>query len=158
MLEHHIDLSVYDIFATGNLILRNWLAEDMQHWGLHVTAEQVYLGLGAMDSLNKVLCGLSQMYREQGDTDYAILFPEPGFGTPEWQARTYNYRFQRFQTCPENGFKLTATQLDELLTEDPHIRVIYLTVTNNPTTFAYSPDELRALHAVVATQRKAGMM
>lgn len=156
LLEHNIDLSVYDLFATGNLILRDWLAEDMQQWGLPVTGQQVYLGLGAMDSLNKVLCGLSQVYKEKGDIDYAILFPEPGFGTPEWQARTYNYRLQRFQTCPQDGFKLTAAKLDQLLHNDPHIRIIYLTVTNNPTTFSYSPDELHTLHTVVHAHRNAG--
>jgi aspartate/methionine/tyrosine aminotransferase len=156
LLDHNIDLSNYDIFATGNSILRGWLAEEMRQWGLFVTAEQVYLGLGGMDSLNKVFCGLSQLFCEQGESDYAVLFPEPGFGTPEWQARSYNYRLQRFQTRPEDDFKLTAAQLDLLLNDDPHIRVIYLTITNNPTTFAYTPDELRALHAVVRAHRAAG--
>ena len=61
LLAEKFDLRIYDILAVGNPILRNWLAREMQSWGLSVTTDQVYLGLGAMDCLNKVLCGLSQV-------------------------------------------------------------------------------------------------
>jgi len=156
LLSEGFDLRIYDILAVGNPVLRGWLAEEMQRWGISVTREQVYLGLGAMDSINKVLCGLSQMYREQGLTDVAVLFPEPGFNIPEWQARSYGYRLLNYQTLPEDHFKITASQLEELLENDPHIRIIYLTVTNNPTTFAYSPAELDAINAVVSRYNAAG--
>lgn len=156
LLAEGFDLRIYDILSIGNPILRSWLVEEMQHWGISVTTEQVSLGLGAMDSLNKVLCGLSQMYREQGNSEVAILFPEPGFNVPEWQAKSYGYRLHNYQTRAEDHFKLTAAQLEEILENDPHIRIIYLTVTNNPTTFAYSPDELRAIHAVVSRYQEAG--
>lgn len=149
LLAEKFDLRVYDILAVGNPILRGWLAGEMQNWGLPVTRDQVYLGLGAMDCINKVLCGLSQVYREQGISEFSILFPEPGFAVPEWQARSYGYRLRHIHTLPENHFKLTAAELDEALANDSSIRVIYLTITNNPTTFAYSPDELNALHAVL---------
>jgi len=156
LLDHEIDMRVYDLLAVGNPILRGWLAEEMQQWGLDVNADQVYLSLGAMDGINKVLCGLSQVYRERGESDYAILFPEPGFGVPEWQANSYGYRLHRFSTLAEHGFKITPAELDELLSSDPHLRLIYFTVTNNPTAFAYSPDELNALHAVLREHHEAG--
>ncbi|HAT44487.1 MAG TPA: hypothetical protein DDW33_12050 [Ktedonobacter sp.] len=156
LLAEGFDLRIYDILSVGNPILRSWLAEEMQHWGFSVTTDQVYLGLGAMDSLNKVLCGLSQMYREQGHTEVGILFPEPGFNVPEWQARSYGYHLHNYQTRAEDHFKLTASQLEEILENEPHIRIIYLTVTNNPTTFAYSPDELSAIHEVVSRYQEAG--
>ncbi len=156
LLEHNFDLHIYDLSATGNPILRSWLAETMRLWGGSVTSDQVYLGLGAMDSINKVLCGLAQMYREQNVGDVGILFPEPGFAVPEWQARSYGYRLYNFQTHAEHRFKLTASELDQLLANNPTIRVIYLTVTNNPTTYAYSPEELNDLHAVLRTYRAAG--
>src|SRR5436305_12581095 len=156
LLSEGFDLRIYDILAVGNPILRGWLAEEMQHWGISVTTEQVYLGLGAMDSINKVLCGLSQMYREQGITDAAVPFPQPGFNIPEWLARSYGYRLLNYQTAPEDPFQLTASQLEELLENDSHICIIYLTVTNNPTTFAYSPAELDAIHAVVSRYNEAG--
>ncbi len=156
LLAENFDLRIYDILAIGNPILRSWLAREMQSWGLSVTTDQVYLGLGAMDCLNKVLCGLSQVYREQDVSEFAILFPEPGFAVPEWQARSYGYRLHHIHTLPENHFKLTASELDEALANDPSIRIIYLTVTNNPTTFAYSPEELNALHAVLRKHRDKG--
>jgi aspartate/methionine/tyrosine aminotransferase len=109
-----------------------------------------------MDSINKVLCGLRQMYREQNAGEVAVLFPAPGFNVPEWQARSYGYRLHNFQTLATDYFKLTAPQLDQILENNLDIRIIYLTVTNNPTTFAYSPDELNALHEVLRKYREAG--
>ena len=156
LLAEKFDLRIYDILAIGNPILRSWLAAEMETWGLPVTTDQIYLGLGAMDCLNKVLCGLGQVFREQNVLDFAILFPEPGFAVPEWQARSYGYRLHHIHTLAENHFKLTASELDEALTNDPSIRVIYLTVTNNPTTFAYSPEELNALHTILHKHRDNG--
>ena len=37
LLAEHFDLRIYDILAVGNPILRSWLAEEMQQWGLPVT-------------------------------------------------------------------------------------------------------------------------
>ena len=156
LLAEGYDLRVYDILGTGNPILRSELAKEMQQWGLTVSTDQVYLGLGAMDSINKVLCGLSQVYREKKIVDFAILFPEPGFAVPEWQANSYTYRLHRIQTCAEDRFKLTPALLDQALTDDPQIQLLYLTVTNNPTTFAYTPAELTALHAVLRKHREQG--
>jgi aspartate/methionine/tyrosine aminotransferase len=156
LLAEHFDLRMYDILAVGNPLLRASLAKEMQHWDLSVTQDNVYLGLGAMDSLNKVFCGLIQMYREQGIADVAALFPTPGFATPEWQARSYGYQMIHLPTLPEHHFKLTAAQLEQVIAENPAIRVIYLTVTNNPTTFAYTPDELNAIHDVLRVYRQKG--
>lgn len=156
LLAEHFDLRIYDILAIGNPLLRASLAKEMQHWGLAVTQDNVYLGLGAMDSLNKVFCGLIQMYREQGVSDVAALFPTPGFATPEWQARSYGYQMIHVATLPEHHFKLTAAQLEQVITDNPAIRVIYLIVTNNPTTFAYTPDELNAIHEVLRSYREKG--
>ncbi len=156
LLAEHFDLRIYDILAVGNPLLRASLAKEMQHWGFPVTQDNVYLGLGAMDSLNKVFCGLIQMYREQGIEDVAALFPTPGFATPEWQARSYGYQMVYSPTLPEHHFKLTAAQLEQVITDNPAIRVIYLTITNNPTTFAYTPDELNAIHDVLRAFREKG--
>lgn len=150
LLEQRIDVRMYDIYGIGNPLLRNWLAEMMrQQWDLPVTKEQVYLGIGAMDCVDKSLRSLRLVLLERTATNPAILFPEPGFNVPEWQARSFNYRMQHFQTRASHSFKLTAAQLDELLQSAPDIGVIYLTVTNNPTTFAYSAQELNELFAVL---------
>ena len=156
LLRQQIDLRVYDLFGIGNPVLRGWLAEEMQKWGLAVTAEQVYLALGAMDGIDKVLRSLGQVYREQNISDIAVLFPAPGFNVPEWQARSYGYRLHRYRTRAEDHFKLTAFQLDEILQQAPDIHIFYLTVTSNPTAFAYTADELNALYAVLRKHWEAG--
>jgi aspartate/methionine/tyrosine aminotransferase len=157
LLQSGYDPRIYDIYGVGNLMLRGWLAEEMERWGIHVPAEQVLLSLGAMDGIDKTLRGLAYMYRfTQQVRDYAILFPEPGFNVPEWQARSCGYRLHSFQTLPENRFKLTGSQLDQILREDPAVRVLYLTISNNPTTFSYTPEELYALHDVLRRYRQQG--
>lgn len=149
LLRQGIDLRIYDILATGNPVLRAKLAERVRPWSIVATTEQVYLGLGAMDTLDKVLRGLAHVAREEQELSIGILFPEPGFGTPEWQASSHGYVLHRFPTSVSHLFKLTPGQLDDLLQQFADIRVIYLTVTSNPSTFAYTPEELKGLFAVL---------
>jgi len=156
LLQQGFDVRVYDIPGIGNSLLREWLAGDMQNWGLPVVKEQVYLALGAMDSTDKVLRAMSQFLRERDRATPGILFPEPGFTVPEWQARSYGYTLHRFRTEAEHSFKLTPAELDALLKQCPDISLIYFTVTNNPTTFAYTADELHALFAVLRPYWEAG--
>ncbi len=156
LLEQQFDVRVYDIPGIGNPLMRSWLAEDMQQWGLPVTKEQVYMALGAMDSADKVLRAMNHLLRERNGAAPGILFPEPGFNVPEWQARSYGYQMHHFRTDAENTFKLTPEELNNLLQQWPDINLIYLTVTNNPTTFAYAAEELRALYAVLRQYWEAG--
>jgi aspartate/methionine/tyrosine aminotransferase len=156
LLACHYDPRIYDIYSVGSPLLRSWLAEEMQGWGLPVTHEQLYPSLGAMDGIDKSLRGMSVFFRSQQVNASAVLFPAPGFGVPEWQARSFQYRLHSYQTAPEHHFKLTGEQLDQILQSAPDIRLLYLTVTNNPTTFAYSPTELNDLHAVLRRYREQG--
>lgn len=156
LLSQGIDLRIYDVLAVGNPVLRAQLAERVRPWGMTATPEQVYLGLGAMDTLDKVLRGLAYVSRETKQLPIGILFPEPGFGTPEWQANSHGYTLHRFSTSPSNHFKLTPGQLDDLLQQFPDLRVIYLTVTSNPSTFAYTPEELKGLFAILHPYWQAG--
>jgi aspartate/methionine/tyrosine aminotransferase len=156
LLRKRIDLRVYDLQGVGNPVLRGWLAGEMQNWGLPVTVEQVYLALGAMDSIDKILRGLGLVYRERDITGIAVLFPVPGFNVPQWQAKSFGYRLHQYHTRAEDHFKLTATQLDDILQQAPDIHIFYLTVTSNPTAFAYSADELNELYAVLRKYWEAG--
>ncbi len=156
LLQQGFDLRIYDLQGVGNPVLRNWLAGEMQKLGLPVSVERVYLAIGAMDSIDKVLRGLGQIYREQHNTDTAVLFPNPGFNVPEWQAKTLGYRVHKFRTRAEDHFKLTATQLDDILQQAPDIRILYLTVTSNPTAFAYTADELTNLLSVLRKYWQSG--
>ncbi len=158
LLAQGYDPRIYDIYGVGNPLLRSWLAQEMQQWDIPVTYTQINLGLGAMDCIDKVLRGLAHLYIQQGlkMDEIAVLFPEPGFNVPEWQARMSGYRLQHFHTLPEDHFKLTAQQLDHLLQIHTDIQILYLTITNNPTTFAYSADELLELHKVLQRYRERG--
>ena len=156
LLQQGIDLRIYDILATGNPVLRARLAERVRPWGIVATTEQVYLGLGALDTLDKVLRGLAHVAREKQQFPIGILFPEPGFGTPESQASSHGYTLHRFATGVSNLFKLTPGQLDDLLRQFADLRVIYLTVTSNPSTFAYTPEELKGLFAVLRSYWQQG--
>lgn len=156
LLQQGIDLRIYDIKAVGNPVLRAQLARNLRAWGIQVSGEQVYLSLGAMDGLDKILRGLANVSRETSRGPIGILCPEPGFGTPEWQARSFGYTLHRFQTAADNLFKLAPQQLESLLQEFPDVRVIYLSVTSNPSTFAYTPQELNDLYTVLRTHWRAG--
>jgi len=156
LLQQHFDVRIYDIPGTGNPLLREWLAGDMRQWGLPVKKEQVHLALGAMDGSDKVLRAMRQVFRERNVATPAILFPTPGFNVPEWQARSYGYQLRYFRTEAEHAFKITPAKLDELLRQWPEIGLISITVTNNPTTFGYTGDELRALYAVLRPYWEAG--
>lgn len=156
LLQRGLDLRIYDLQALGNPLLRTTLTKYVHQWGISASPEQVYPSLGALDCIDKVLRGLAYVSRETQQLPIGMLCPEPGFGTPEWQAISYGYTLHRFSASAATHFKLTPQQLDEQLRQFPDIRVFYLTVASNPTTFAYTPDELNALYAVLRSYWQAG--
>jgi aspartate/methionine/tyrosine aminotransferase len=156
LLLQGIDLRIYDIKAVGNPVLRAQLAARTSAWGMPVSADQVYLSLGAMDGLDKTLRGIAHVSRETSSEPIGLLCPEPGFGTPEWQASSFGYALHRFQTDASRSFKLIPQQLDDLLQQYSDIRVLYLSVTSNPSTFSYTPQELTDLYATLRPYWRAG--
>ena len=151
LLERGNDLRMYDLAGAGNPILRELLAEyEREHFGLTFDPQLIYLSLGSLDGLDKFWRGYAYTLRQRGITQSAIVFPAPGFNVPEWQATSLGFRLHRLWTTPEDNFKLTPALLTQALAEAPDIRAVYLTVSNNPTAFAYSYEELRALFEVVA--------
>jgi aspartate/methionine/tyrosine aminotransferase len=150
LLERHIDLRVYDLPALGNPVLREMMSEHAQRlWGFTVPPAQLFLSLGSLDGLDKFWRGYKMMQRQRGLDQIAVLFPAPGFNVPEWQVTSFGLRVHRVVTQAENGFKVTPEELRVALRYAPDIQLFYLTVSSNPTAFAYTPDELRALFAVV---------
>ncbi|WP_435113421.1 pyridoxal phosphate-dependent aminotransferase [Nocardiopsis synnemataformans] len=156
LLSIGYDPRVYDIHSVGNPLLRGLLAEDMQQWGLFASERHVALGLGAADCIDKVLRGIAHLARLQSRPPGAVLFAAPGFNIPEMQAAAYGYRLHSVRTRAEDDFKLTAPLLSQSLEENLDITVVYLAVTNNPTTFAYSPDELLAIQGVLRNFAREG--
>jgi aspartate/methionine/tyrosine aminotransferase len=150
LLKEHIDLRVYDLSAVGNRPLREMLQRHMQRlWGYSFPASQIYLSLGSLDGLNKFWQGFATAERTRGADEVVAAFPAPGFNVPEWQAKSFGFRIRRLYTQPEDHFKVTPTMLRAALADEPNLRLFYLTVSSNPTAFAYTPRELRALLDVV---------
>jgi aspartate/methionine/tyrosine aminotransferase len=150
LLGRGFDLRIYELTSTGNPILRELLAAyEAERFGITLAPEHIYLGLGALDTLDKFWRGFSYSLRQRGITSAGVVFPAPSFNVPEWQAVSLGLRLHRLVTRPEDHFKVTPSMLQAALDEAPDLRAFYLTVTNNPTTFAYSYEELRALFDVV---------
>ncbi|MEO7001032.1 MAG: pyridoxal phosphate-dependent aminotransferase [Ktedonobacterales bacterium] len=154
LLARHFDLRMYDLSGVGNPLLREMIAAQTQkEWGFSFPPAQLYLSLGSLDGICKFWLGYTALLRKQGITSFAALIPSPGFNVPEWQAQTLGWRMHRVHTRPEDHFKLTPEDLRQALDDAPDLRAFYLTVSNNPTAFAYAPYELRALFAVIQERR-----
>ncbi len=152
LLARHIDLRMYDISGAGNLLLREMIAEWIdQRWRVVLPREQIYVNLGSTDGLGKFWQGFVAHLRQRGGTpaEVGVIFPAPGFNVPEWQAVNLGLRLHRLYTHADDGFKVTPAMLRSALDEAPDVRLFYLTVSSNPTAFAYTPEELRALCEVV---------
>ena len=80
-----------------------------------------------------------------------MLFPN---GKPE------DTRHQR-RACanePAHNYKLTPDELLATVRAHPEARGIYLILSNNPSAYSYSPQELRALFAIVATHPELSVL
>jgi aspartate/methionine/tyrosine aminotransferase len=149
LLDQHVDLRIYDIAGTGALALRERVAEHIaREWGVPFPGAAIYVSLGSLDALGKFWQGLmaSNRQRDEPHPRFSVIFPCPGFNVPEWQANNIGIRSQRILTRAEDRFQITPESLAEALDAAPDARALYLTVSNNPTAFAFSPDELGALY------------
>jgi len=150
LLARRWDMRMYDLAGVGNPILREMLSDyAARHWGFTLSPAQIHLSLGALDGLDKFFRGFAMARRQAGIEHTAVVFPAPSFNVPEWQAVSLGLRLHRIYTRPQDHFKVTPAQLGAALDDAPDIGAFYLTVSNNPTAFAYSPAELEALFAVL---------
>lgn len=150
LLARGFDVRMYDLPGTGNPILREMLAQyEMEHFGIELSPELIHLSLGSLDGLDKFWRGYAYALRQSGVGEIAVAFPAPSFNVPEWQAVSIGLRLHRLYTRPEDHFKVTPQMLQQALDEASDLHALYLTISNNPTAFAYTYDELRALFEVV---------
>ncbi len=150
MLAQHIDLRLYELSGAGVMPLREALAAHAKRsWGVSFPPQQIYTGLGSTDCLFKFWAGLFSSYRRNGISEFAVIFPSPGFNVPEWQANAFGARSVAIRTRAEDNFKVTPEALSHALDTAPDAKAIYLTISNNPTAFAYTPDEIRALYRML---------
>ncbi len=144
------DMRIYDLGGVGNPLLRERLAARVQQaYGLPATPDQVYVSIGALDGIDKTVRGLNHYFRSKFGGRVGFAFPAPGFAVPLWQAQSLDMEIINFPTSEGDRFQLTPETMAALLRDHPNLHILYLTVTNNPTTFAYSPDDLRAVLDVI---------
>ncbi len=127
--------------VNGTTALRQAIRHDFAtRLGLDCTLEQICVGGGAKQILFLALMATV----EEGDeviipAPYWVSYPDmvlANGGTPV------------VVRCPETaGFRITPAQLEAAIT--PRTRWFILNSPSNPTGAAYSPDELRALGAVL---------
>jgi aspartate/methionine/tyrosine aminotransferase len=150
LFERGWDLHMYDLAGVGNPLLREWIAQDQSRtWDLSYSPEQIFLSTGSLDALDKSLRGL-RVTRWAGPADaITLLYPTPSFNVPEWQARTWGIRVLHVPTRPEHHYKVTPEELAAVLRQHPNTRGIYLILSNNPSAYSYSPQELCSLLAEI---------
>ena len=151
--DHHLDLRMYDVFGVGNPVLRQQLSRKMeQEYGLQFPIEQIFLSLGGINGMDRTIRMLRRIFAKQG-VECVFGFPAPGFAIAQWQAEASGIRVCLIETAEDASYKLTPQQLRQILANEPDLRALYLTVTNNPTAYSYSPDELATLFGVISAHR-----
>jgi len=142
--DYNWDMRIYDVYGIGNPLLREMLAKRFERaWGISVDPEKTFISTGALDGLYRSILTLAGYFRKKYGVSPTFGFPAPGFAVVNWHAEVTGLKLMIIHTTEESGFKLTYEQMKAILAEDPQLRVLYLTVSNNPTAFAYSPDEIR---------------
>jgi aspartate/methionine/tyrosine aminotransferase len=143
-------MRVYDVYGVGNPLLREMLASRFERaWGLPTDPQQTFISIGALDALYKSILALSYSFKKKYGTPATFAFPAPGFAVVNWQVEMAGLKLMNVQTAPESHFKLTYKQMKEILQADPQLRILYFTVSNNPTAFSYSPEEIREVYRAI---------
>ncbi|MCC6661149.1 MAG: pyridoxal phosphate-dependent aminotransferase [Phycisphaerales bacterium] len=109
-----------------------------------VTGDHVAISSGAKHSLYLVLHSLLDPRDDAGD----VLLPTPSWVSYAPISELAGGRVVELPTTPESDFKISPAQLRAAIT--PRSRVLMLNTPSNPCGTMYTPDELRALAAVVA--------
>lgn len=144
------DMRVYDVFGVGNPLLREKLAARFTRmWGIPVPTEQTFISIGALDALYKCILSLGYHFKKKYGKPSTFAFPSPGFAVVNWQVEMAGLKLLNIKTSEENSFTLTYEQMKRALAEDPELRLLYLTVSNNPTAFSYEPDDIRAVYRAI---------
>lgn len=151
--QHHFDLRMYDIYGIGNPVARQQLSDYMcEAYGLTYPVEQIFLSIGAISAMDRAIQMLRQHFSNLG-LNCVFGFPAPGWAVAKWQAEFAGIPVHLIQTSEDADYKLSPEQLRQTLTENPDLRVLYLTITNNPTAYSYSPSELTQLFQLISTAR-----
>ena len=108
--------------------------------GVEYSPSQVVIGAGAKQPLYNAIAALA----EEGDE---VIVPSPYWVTYPELAKFCGAKNVFVGTKPENGYKMTAEELEKAIT--PKTKLLILNSPNNPTGAVYSREELSAIADVV---------
>jgi aspartate aminotransferase len=109
--------------------------------GLTYTADQIVVSTGAKQSLLNIFLTLVNPGEE-------VIIPAPYWVSYMDQAKYCGAEVKVLPTSMESGFKITAAQLEEAITEKS--KVLIFSSPNNPCGAIYSKEDLAAIAAEVA--------
>ena len=109
--------------------------------GLTYTADQIVVSTGAKQSLLNIFLALVNPGEE-------VIIPAPYWVSYMDQAKYCGAEVKVLPTSMESGFKITAAQLEEAITEKS--KVLIFSSPNNPCGAIYSKEDLAAIAAEVA--------
>lgn len=108
--------------------------------GAEYSPSQVVIGTGAKQPLYNAIAALA----EEGDE---VIVPSPYWVTYPELAGYCGAKSVFVETKPENGYKMTAEELEKAIT--PRTKLLILNSPNNPTGAVYSREELSAIAEVI---------
>lgn len=111
--------------------------------GVEYSPSQVVIGAGAKQPLYNAIAALA----EEGDE---VIVPSPYWVTYPELAKFCGAKNVLVETKPENGYKMTAEELEKAIT--PKTKLLILNSPNNPTGAVYSREELSAIADVVLSR------
>ena len=121
--------------------LRKAIAEKLKNENnLDYKPEQIVVNIGAKHSVYESM----QAVLDPGDE---VILPTPYWVTYPETIKLTGAKAVVVETSAENSYKLTAEQLKAAITDKT--AMLMLNSPNNPGGFAYSPEELKALAAVL---------
>lgn len=127
--------------ASGMPELRQAIADKIKSdYQLDYTADQIVVSCGAKHSIHNLLVALLN----PGDE---VIIPTPYWVSYPHQVRLADGEPIFVPTDEATGFKLTAEQLDEAITEQT--KMVILTTPSNPTGAVYTQNELEKLRQVI---------
>lgn len=148
--EYNWDIRVYDVFGVGNPLLREKLAARFERqWGIHVSPERTFISIGALDALYKSILSLGYEFKKKYGKAASFAFPAPGFAVVNWHVEMSGLKLTKIHTGADHHFKLDYATMQKALEDDPELRLLYLTVSNNPTAFSYSSEEIHEVYRAI---------
>ncbi len=129
--------------AAGTPVLRQAIADKLQRENrLSYSPEQIVVSCGGKHSLYNIF----QSILNAGDE---VIIPAPYWVSYPDQVLLADGVPVFLHATQQQGFKISAQQLDDCLKQHPRVKAVVLNSPSNPTGAVYAPDHLRQLCQVL---------